>query len=83
MLVNCGPLSVRGQRGTPTYLKNLQKVLIVLRVVVSPLQGTMTGHPESRSTMTREDFPATVKKSVETDSKGLVGVLSHMSSSCC
>ena len=42
-----------------------------------------TGQPESLSAITKKDFPATWKKSADTDSKGLVGWSSHCRGSRC
>jgi len=48
---------------------------MVAAAVVSVPQHAITGPPESRSTYTRKDFPATLKKSADTDLKGLVVLL--------
>ena len=56
---------------------------MVCEAVVSILEGTTTGHPESWSVITRKDFPATVKEFAETDSKGLEGLSSHIMGFCC
>ena len=50
-------------------------------VVVSWPYWATTGHPDSRSTYTRYNFPAVLKKSADTDSKGRAGASSGISGS--
>ena len=83
-LVNWGPPLVLTLMDTPKSLKKVLKSCMILDVVVSLPQCPTAGHPEYLSTYTRYDLPAMLKKSADTDSKGLVGVsvLMKYSSRC-
>lgn len=75
-------VSAETKENATTSLKYLQKILIVLEAMVSLWQGMTTGHLESQSAITGNDFPETAKKSAETDSKGQFGWSSLWKGSC-